>query len=193
MYDRETVELALFALEDGMTKMEAAGLSTRSSPAEPAAAPRRHARLLRGGPRPLPGGRHHRVPASVGGEGRLSPVVDRFDGRPVAWSVGPRLTARLANSSLEAACATLAPGEAPAVHSDRGGYRRWPGRLHGRARRVDALVPQRPHIGEVGLARPGRAPRGVGLPGAVGCARKRPQFPPMAKASPLLSARATSG
>lgn len=56
----------------------------------------------------------------------LSPVIDCFDGRPVAWSIGRRPTARLANSSLEAACATLAPGEAPAVHSDRGGHYRWP-------------------------------------------------------------------
>lgn len=57
----------------------------------------------------------------------LSPVIDCFDGRPVAWSIGPRPTAALADSSLEAACATLAPGEAPAVHSDRGGHYRWPG------------------------------------------------------------------
>ena len=57
----------------------------------------------------------------------LSPVIDCFDGRPVAWSAGTRPDARLANSSLEAACATLAPGEAPVVHSDRGGHYRWPG------------------------------------------------------------------
>lgn len=57
----------------------------------------------------------------------LSPVIDCFDGRPVAWSIGPRPTAAHANSSLEAACATLAPGEAPAVHSDRRGHYRWPG------------------------------------------------------------------
>lgn len=56
----------------------------------------------------------------------LSPVIDCFDGRPVAWSIGRRPTARLANSSLEAACGTLAPGEAPAVHSDRSGHYRWP-------------------------------------------------------------------
>ena len=61
---------------------------------------------------------------------RLSPVTDRLDGRPVAWSVGRRPTARLADSSLEA------PGEArplvagaPAVHSDRGGHCRWPRRI----------------------------------------------------------------
>lgn len=50
----------------------------------------------------------------------LSPVVDCFDGRPAAWSVGPRPTARLCASSLEAACATLGPGERPVVHTDRG-------------------------------------------------------------------------
>ena len=57
----------------------------------------------------------------------LSPVIDCFDGRPVAWSAGTRPTAELANSSLEAACATLSPGERPVVHSDRGGHYRWPG------------------------------------------------------------------
>ena len=57
----------------------------------------------------------------------LSPVVDLFDGRPVAWSVGLRPDAALANSSLEAACATLRPGEAPFCHSDRGCHYRWPG------------------------------------------------------------------
>ena len=57
----------------------------------------------------------------------LSPVVDLFDGRPVAWSIGVRPDAALANSSLEAACATLAPGERPFCHSDRGCHYRWPG------------------------------------------------------------------
>ncbi len=40
---------------------------------------------------------------------------------------GASTTARLANSSLEAACSTLSPGERPVVHSDRGGHCRWPG------------------------------------------------------------------
>ena len=57
----------------------------------------------------------------------LSAVVDCFDGRPAGWSIGPSPTARLANSSLEAACDGLAPGERPVVHSDRGGHYRWPG------------------------------------------------------------------
>ena len=57
----------------------------------------------------------------------LSAVVDCFDGRPVAWSASGRPDSALANSSLEAACATLAPGERPVVHSDRGCHYRWPG------------------------------------------------------------------
>ncbi len=57
----------------------------------------------------------------------LSPVIDCFDGRPVAWSIGPRPTADLANSSLDRACTTLLPGEAPVIHSDRGGHYRWSG------------------------------------------------------------------
>ena len=62
-----------------------------------------------------------------GSRAYLSAVVDCFDGRPAGWSIGPSPTARLANSSLESACAPLAPGERPAVHSDRGGHYRWPG------------------------------------------------------------------
>ena len=57
----------------------------------------------------------------------LSPVVDLFDGKPVAWSIGLRPDAELANSSLEGACATLRDGERPFCHSDRGCHYRWPG------------------------------------------------------------------
>ena len=57
----------------------------------------------------------------------LSPIVDLYDTKPVAWSVGLRPDARLANSSLEAACATLRDGERPFCHSDRGCHYRWPG------------------------------------------------------------------
>lgn len=56
----------------------------------------------------------------------LSPVVDCFDGRPVAWSSGTSPTAELANSSLRAALARRRPGAATTVHSDRGGHYRWP-------------------------------------------------------------------
>lgn len=66
----------------------------------------------------------------------LSPVVDLFDGKPVAWSISPRPDAALANSSLEAACAQLGEGERPFCHSDGGCHYRWGGwaricELHG--------------------------------------------------------------
>ena len=57
----------------------------------------------------------------------LSVVVDLFDGRVVAWRCSQSPDAALANSTLGAAVATLAPGEAPLVHSDRGAHYRWPG------------------------------------------------------------------
>lgn len=65
-----------------------------------------------------------KIPA---GKVYLSPILDCFDGMLPAWSIGPRPTAELANSSLRAACATLAEGEHPVQHSDRGGHYRWPG------------------------------------------------------------------
>lgn len=63
------------------------------------------------------------------GSGRcwLSPVVDCFDGRVVAWTLSESPDAEMADSMLEAACATLAPGERPVVHTDRGCHYRWPG------------------------------------------------------------------
>lgn len=58
----------------------------------------------------------------------LSPVLDCFDGRIVAFSAGRHPTAELANSSLEKAIATLPScGWRPVVHSDRGCHYRWPG------------------------------------------------------------------
>lgn len=57
----------------------------------------------------------------------LSPILDCFDGKLVAWSVGTRPTADLANKSLAIACESLGEGERPICHSDRGGHYRWPG------------------------------------------------------------------
>ena len=57
----------------------------------------------------------------------LSPVIDCFDGMPVAWSIGESPSAELANSMLEEACGQLADGEHPVCHSDRGCHYRWPG------------------------------------------------------------------
>lgn len=57
----------------------------------------------------------------------LSPILDCFDGKLVAWSIGTRPTADLANKSLAIACESLDEGERPICHSDRGGHYRWPG------------------------------------------------------------------
>ena len=57
----------------------------------------------------------------------LSPIVDLYDAKPVAWSIGTSPNAELANSSLEKACASLPEGKHPFCHSDRGCHYRWPG------------------------------------------------------------------
>ena len=57
----------------------------------------------------------------------LSPIVDLFDSKPVAWSIGLHPDHLLADSSLLKACATLRPGEHPFCHTDRGCHYRWPG------------------------------------------------------------------
>ncbi|PLS31100.1 integrase [Bifidobacterium margollesii] len=56
----------------------------------------------------------------------LSPVIDCYDGMPVAWTIGTSPNAALANGMLEDACATLRPGQTPVIHSDRGCHYRWP-------------------------------------------------------------------
>lgn len=56
----------------------------------------------------------------------LSAVIDCFDGRPAAWSIGRHPTKLLANSSLEKAVAQRRPGATTTIHSDRGGHYRWP-------------------------------------------------------------------
>lgn len=57
----------------------------------------------------------------------LSPVIDCFDGLPVAWTIGTSPNATLVNNMLDQAVATLKDGEKPIVHSDRGCHYRWPG------------------------------------------------------------------
>ena len=56
----------------------------------------------------------------------LSPIIDCFDGLPVAWTIGTRPNAELVNTMLDAAIATLKEDEKPIVHSDRGAHYRWP-------------------------------------------------------------------
>ena len=65
-----------------------------------------------------------RIPA---GKVYLSPVVDCYDGMPVAWTIGTSPNAELANRMLRDACSTLGDGEHPIIHSDRGCHYRWPG------------------------------------------------------------------
>lgn len=57
----------------------------------------------------------------------LSPMIDCFDGLPVAWAIGTSPSADLANTMLDSAISTLGKDERPIVHTDRGGHYRWPG------------------------------------------------------------------
>ena len=60
------------------------------------------------------------------GKAYLSPVIDCYDGLPVAWTIGTSPNAALANGMLADACSTLGDGEKPIIHSDRGCRYRWP-------------------------------------------------------------------
>ena len=60
------------------------------------------------------------------GKAYLSPVIDCYDGLPVAWTIGTSPNAALANGMLADACSTLKDGERPIIHSDRGCHYRWP-------------------------------------------------------------------
>lgn len=57
----------------------------------------------------------------------LSPIIDCFDGLPVAWTIGTHPDAELVNTMLDNAISTLNANEKPLVHSDRGAHYRWPG------------------------------------------------------------------
>ena len=56
----------------------------------------------------------------------LSPVIDCFDGCPIAWSIRRKPTAELVNSSLEKALKKRDGCEKTVIHSDRGVHYRWP-------------------------------------------------------------------
>jgi transposase InsO family protein/transposase-like protein len=57
----------------------------------------------------------------------LSPMIDCFDGLVVSWSISSIPNANLVNAMLDEAISTLAPGETPTIHTDRGCHYRWPG------------------------------------------------------------------
>lgn len=65
-----------------------------------------------------------RIPA---GKVYLSPMIDCFDGMPVAWSIGERPDAGLVNAMLDMAVERVGAGGGVVVHSDRGAHYRWPG------------------------------------------------------------------
>ena len=56
---------------------------------------------------------------------RPSPVVDRFDGMVVSWTLSRSPDAGMANRMFLDAVATLRDGERPIVRSDRGRHYRW--------------------------------------------------------------------
>ena len=81
------------------------------------------------------------------GKAYLSPVIDCYDGLPVAWTIGTSPNAALANGMPADACSTLGDGEKPLIHSDRGVGQRHARRrvLHARGR-GEADHPFRPRL-----------------------------------------------
>ncbi len=65
-----------------------------------------------------------RLPA---GKVYLSPIIDCYDGLVVSWTIGMTPNSEMVTSMLDAAILSLAEGERPIVHSDRGAHYRWPG------------------------------------------------------------------
>jgi transposase InsO family protein/transposase-like protein len=57
----------------------------------------------------------------------LSPIIDCFDGLPIAWTISTSPDAELTNTMLDNAIDVLKNDEHPIVHSDRGCHYRWPG------------------------------------------------------------------
>lgn len=55
----------------------------------------------------------------------FSPIIECFDGLPVAGTIGTSSNAALVNTMLDVAIATLKDGEKPIIHSDRGAHYRW--------------------------------------------------------------------
>jgi len=56
----------------------------------------------------------------------LSPIIDCFDGMAVSWTIGTRPNAKLVNTMLDNAVASLSENDHPIIHSDRGFQYRWP-------------------------------------------------------------------
>lgn len=65
--------------------------------------------------------------ATPAGKVYLSPIIDCYDGMPVAWNISCTPDAKLVNTMLDRAISTLPSGVHPIVHSDRGCHYRWEG------------------------------------------------------------------
>ena len=90
----------------------------------------------------------------------LSPVIDCYDGLVVAWRIGRRPSAALANGSLEDACGTLSPGQHPVCHSDRDAVQMARLDRHMRGKRPDPVhVEEGLQPGQLGLRRLLRPPQ----------------------------------
>ena len=57
----------------------------------------------------------------------LAPVIDCYDGMPVAWNISCKPDAQLVNAMLDRAIRSLPQDAHPILHSDRGCHYRWPG------------------------------------------------------------------
>lgn len=56
----------------------------------------------------------------------LHPVIDAFDGAPIAWRIGRHPSKELSDGSLRDAIAKMRKGASPVIHSDRGVHYRIP-------------------------------------------------------------------
>ena len=73
----------------------------------------------------------------------LSPVIDCFDGKVLAHTIGKHPDAALANDMLDRLAERLPAGARPVIHTDRGCHYRWPGwiarmQAHGWTRSMSA-------------------------------------------------------
>lgn len=91
----------------------------------------------------------------------LSPIIDVFDGMPVSWTIRTSPSAEIANTMRKDACRSLADGETPVIHGDRGCHCRWPGWL--RICRDYGLVRS--------MSRKGRSPDNSAMEGFSGGSR----------------------
>ena len=57
----------------------------------------------------------------------LSPMIDCYDGMPIAWNISCTPDAHMVNTMLDRAISLLPRDMHPIVHSDRGCHYRWPG------------------------------------------------------------------